>query len=203
MLHRHRSLSELSGEQRERLDDLRDKFHLFLRKGAGHLTDDPQVARKAVEQSAELFFARLGWSWQLTRLAEGVSRLIWRIHTPRSWLLRVLRQTVRELEGQQTMKTRPAATPSPDVGLTYSPLLARLAKEDCQIKCYRRPPKLIQEGHCRQVCDTLSLLGLELSCQEIGYVLFLPKSTAFDRLTDCEAKFKAMEQATTRKSEKR
>ena len=63
----------------------------------------------------------------------------------------------------------------------------RLAANACELKRHRRPPKLIADGHCRRACDLLFMQDLELSHREMGYVLNIPKSSAFERLNDCEA----------------
>jgi len=178
-----------SKKQVARFQDILPKFNLFLWRGSRHETPDPNVAWHAVQRAKLSFYDRIGLNPSSTADGGAVTRsIIWRLHTPRSWLLKAVRRSVQECRQEQE-KGRLADAPKPPESamLPPNPGYVWLAANACELKRHRRPPKLIADGHCRRACDLLFMQDLELSHREMGYVLNIPKSSAFERLIDCEA----------------
>ncbi len=176
----------------DRWSELLPKFNLFLWRGGRHETHDPKIAWHAVLRARVAFYARVGVNPLMTADGGAMTRtIIWRLQTPRSWLLRTLRRAVQECQRDHEAGRLAAAPPPPEGAMRQpDPAYARLATGDCQLKRHRRAPKMIREGHCRRACDLLFMKDLTLSHREIGYVLSLPKSSVFDRLFDCEEELK-------------
>jgi len=190
ILHRNRHVkrSAIAPAERDRIDLLRNRLFAFLWKSAPYQTDDLKVASHAVPRAVDRFFNRLGWSWELKPAGAALRRLIWRRHTPRSWLLRNFSDVIQDLVAMRSLSVLPRAPEPPVKELVVEPALTRLVGRECAVACYLRPPELIRAVHCRWTCDPLGLKRLRLTLQEIGFFLFLPESTARARFTECRSR---------------
>lgn len=126
----------------------------------GH--ENPRALR---DQIVADFAERVGQVAQRSLPTRKLVRVLWRLHTPRSWLIRQLKATLAS-------KSRPLPVPN----------------GACSLEQARGQETLRQLPFCVIACDLRFLRdGLELSFAEIGFVFGIPKSTAASFSGSCRA----------------
>jgi len=96
-LNHDQDLDRLSPENLKRLTLLRDRLLGFLWDAVRELTGDLEIARHACLGARDVFFEYVGFNGKDNPLKKAVrERLIFRLQTRRTWLLRKLRERVAE-----------------------------------------------------------------------------------------------------------
>ncbi len=184
---RHRSFDDLDAKTKEKFIALREPLEVFLLRLSALETDNATIAANATEHVRNELFARVGWRPDFTPLGRAIAHVRWRKHSPRSWVALQMKEAVRDLlekfTGQPDTQEQESEFQLPQL----EPMLKAMAAECCQLKCHRRPPELLRLGHCRQACDILFFKQQDFSSPEVASTFGIPKSTAHERLLDCEA----------------
>ncbi len=185
---RGRSAEQLEPEVWQEISRKRDRLAAFLWRVVLHLTEDGDVAAHVWWRTKTAFFERLGWTSRLTPLGRGLSRLIWRLNTSRSWVVREATKTLPEVIAEKVAGTlgQPPVNVPAGVPAARSDFVALV--KVCQLRQHRRSRQLCRNGYCRKACDVLYYhYGLELTFKEIGFATGLPRSTITGRSYDCDA----------------
>lgn len=156
-----RQFSELSNREVEWFYKVLDFLREFTNRAAWHegSTDYASVRDEVIADYIE----RIARAAARSRLERRLIRVIWRMHSPRSWL--VHRIKARMSSGG------------------VRPGIPR-----CAIAAAPGQPSLRSRSFCLLTCDLQFLTqGLELSLMEVAYVLEMAKSSAAQLVSQCQS----------------